>query len=207
MLLGDLKVSNLVNILKLFLGIVAIAFSTIGISNYAIICIMLGGVLQYFNINLLKQEEHTDAELAFELELENLQKFVTFSVAPAILLIQVSTANSFAVFISALFMLSGAIQLAHYNRPFEFQQVEEETVQYGIPTLYIAAVLPVLSLLGWFLPGIATLVIWLIFFSAMTAVTILKVPIAELNPKYRIWVLAAMVLLMVLVLIQGPLSF
>lgn len=207
MLLGDLKVSNLVNILKLFLGVVAIAFSTIGISNYAIICIMLGGVLQYFNISLLKQDDYTDAEIAFELELENLQKFVTFSVAPAVLLIQVSTANSFAVFIAALFMLSGAIQLAHYNRPFEFQQLEEETVQYGVPTLYIAALLPILSLLGWFLPGIATLVIWLIFFSAVTVVTVLKIPFPELNPKYRIWILVAMILLMVLVLIQGPLHF
>lgn len=205
MILGELHPSHLLVVLFLFFGSVAVGFSTIGETHYAIISIVIAAIIHFFNESYANASEREDKQIAFGFELEALSKMVTYGLAPASLLIHLTGGNVAALIISAFYLLAVAVRIAHFNRPIEWQGEVTAGVIYGLPLISVVIVLPILSLISWAMPLWLVGFLWMLIFAILTVGYVVNFPLPKIPANYKFILLGAGVLAVILLIIQGTL--
>ena len=207
MILGNLNKANLLVIIFLFFGSVSVGFTMIGETHYAIMSIIIGAIIHFFNGAYQYQEDLEEEELSFAIELNSLSKMVTYGLAPSVLLVQITNQSVVSVMVAAFYLLAVATRIAHYNRPLELQGEVEESSVYGLPLVSIAMVLPLLSILTWIAPTTLVMYLWILAFGLCLVGFILKIELPRIPANFIFAILALGIFALGLLLIQGPIKF
>lgn len=163
MFLGDILPSNLVIVARLFFALVGACFAFGGQLHYALVCLMLSAIINVFAVQLTGNFEQEDKVLAYTMEIDALSDFAGYGLIPATILLNLAQASLWSVILAALYLLSVANRVAHFNRPMEYQGDREghdwlnlssrfgnEGYQ-GIPLMASSLILPLFSLLAYLL--------------------------------------------------------
>jgi CDP-diacylglycerol--serine O-phosphatidyltransferase len=143
---------NIVTLMALCSGITTIKFAILGKWVYAIVCIFLACVFDGLDGRVARKLK---ASSKFGAELDSLSDFVSFGVAPAILMYQwcLNTVPHWGWIFTLLFSAAMSMRLARFNTMLEDASVPEYWSHYfvGVPAPMAAAiaVMPVLISFDW----------------------------------------------------------
>ncbi|MBQ9271009.1 MAG: CDP-diacylglycerol--serine O-phosphatidyltransferase [Alphaproteobacteria bacterium] len=141
---------NIVTLMALCSGITTIRFAIMGKWTYAILCIFLAGIFDGLDGRVARKLK---ASSKFGAELDSLSDFVSFGVAPAILMYEWSlyTLPHWGWIITLMFSAAMSMRLARFNTMLEDSSVPEYWSHYfvGVPAP-MAAAIGVMPLLIWF---------------------------------------------------------
>jgi len=141
---------NIVTLMALCAGITTIRFAILGKWTYAILCIFFACVFDGLDGRVARKLK---ASSKFGAELDSLSDFVSFGVAPAILMYQWSlhNLNQWGWIITLVFSAAMSMRLARFNTMLENSSVPEYWSHYfvGVPAP-MAAAIGVMPLLIWF---------------------------------------------------------
>lgn len=141
---------NIVTLMALCAGITTIRFAILGQWTYAILCIFFASIFDGLDGRVARKLK---ASSKFGAELDSLSDFVSFGVAPAILMYQWSlhTIPHWGWIITLMFSAAMSMRLARFNTMLEDAAVPEYWSHYfvGVPAP-MAAAIGVMPLLIWF---------------------------------------------------------
>lgn len=138
---------NIVTLMALCSGVSTIKFAIIGNWTYALVCIFLACVFDGLDGRVARKLK---ASSKFGAELDSLSDFVSFGVAPAILMYQwcLNTLPHWGWIFTLLFAAAMSMRLARFNTMLEDSSVLEYWSHYfvGVPAPMAAAiaVMPIL---------------------------------------------------------------
>ena len=141
---------NIVTLMALCSGITTIRFAILGQWTYAILCIFFASIFDGLDGRVARKLK---ASSKFGAELDSLSDFVSFGVAPAILMYQWSLHNipHWGWIITLMFSAAMSMRLARFNTRLDDSAVPEYWSHYfvGVPAP-MAAAIGVMPLLIWF---------------------------------------------------------
>jgi CDP-diacylglycerol--serine O-phosphatidyltransferase len=141
---------NIVTLMALCAGVTTIRFAIIGNWMYAIGCIFLACIFDGLDGRVARKLK---ASSKFGAELDSLSDFVSFGVAPAILMYQwcLHDLTHWGWIFSLMFASAMAMRLARFNTMLEDESVPEYWSHYfvGIPAP-MAAAIAMMPILIWF---------------------------------------------------------
>lgn len=141
---------NIVTLMALCAGITTIRFAIMGKWTHAILCIFLASIFDGLDGRVARKLK---ASSKFGAELDSLSDFVSFGVAPAILMYQWSlhVLPHWGWIITLMFSAAMSMRLARFNTMLEDASVPEYWSHYfvGVPAP-MAAAIGVMPLLIWF---------------------------------------------------------
>ncbi|MBR1756558.1 MAG: CDP-diacylglycerol--serine O-phosphatidyltransferase [Alphaproteobacteria bacterium] len=141
---------NIVTLMALCAGVTTIRYAIIGNWMYAIGCIFLACVFDGLDGRVARKLK---ASSKFGAELDSLSDFVSFGVAPAILMYQwsLNALPHWGWIFSLMFAAAMAMRLARFNTMLEDSSVPEYWSHYfvGVPAP-MAAAMAVMPILIWF---------------------------------------------------------
>lgn len=141
---------NIVTLMALCSGITTIRFAIMGKWTYAILCIFFACIFDGLDGRVARKLK---ASSKFGAELDSLSDFVSFGVAPAILMYQWSlqALPHWGWIITLMFSAAMSMRLARFNTMLEDATVPEYWSHYfvGVPAP-MAAAIGVMPLLIWF---------------------------------------------------------
>lgn len=141
---------NIVTLMALCAGITTIRFAILGQWTYAILCIFFASIFDGLDGRVARKLK---ASSKFGAELDSLSDFVSFGVAPAILMYQWSLHNipHWGWIITLMFSAAMSMRLARFNTMLDDAAVPEYWSHYfvGVPAP-MAAAIGVMPLLIWF---------------------------------------------------------
>ena len=140
---------NIVTLMALCAGVTTIRFAIIGKWSYALACIFLAGIFDGLDGRVARKLK---ASSKFGAELDSLSDFVSFGVAPAILIYQwcLNSLPHWGWIFTLLFSAAMALRLARFNTMLEDAAVPEYWSHYfvGVPAP-MAAAIAAMPLLIW----------------------------------------------------------
>ena len=141
---------NIVTLMALCAGVTTIRYAIIGNWMYAIGCIFLASIFDGLDGRVARKLK---ASSKFGAELDSLSDFVSFGVAPAILMYQwsLNTLPHWGWIFSLMFAAAMSMRLARFNTMLEDANVPEYWSHYfvGVPAP-MAAAMAVMPILIWF---------------------------------------------------------
>ena len=141
---------NIVTLMALCSGITTIRFAIMGKWTYAVLCIFFASIFDGLDGRVARKPT---ASSNFGAELDSLSDFVSFGVAPAILMYEWSlhTLPHWGWIITLMFSAAMSMRLARFNTMLEDAAVPEYWSHYfvGVPAP-MAAAIGVMPLLIWF---------------------------------------------------------
>ena len=141
---------NIVTLMALCAGITTIRFAIMGKWTYAILCIFFACIFDGLDGRVARKLK---ASSKFGAELDSLSDFVSFGVAPAILMYQWSlhALPHWGWILTLVFSAAMSMRLARFNTMLENTSVPEYWSHYfvGVPAP-MAAAIGVMPLLIWF---------------------------------------------------------
>lgn len=141
---------NIVTLMALCAGITTIRFAILGKWTMALVCIALAAVFDGLDGRVARKLK---ASSKFGAELDSLSDFVSFGVAPAILMYQwsLNSLPHWGWIFTLMFSAAMSLRLARFNTMLEDVAVPEYWSHYfvGVPAP-MAAALAVMPLLIWF---------------------------------------------------------
>ena len=141
---------NIVTLMALCSGVSTIRFAIIGNWVYALVCIFLACVFDGLDGRVARKLK---ASSKFGAELDSLSDFVSFGVAPAILMYQwcLNTLPHWGWIFTLMFAAAMAMRLARFNTMLEDASVPEYWSHYfvGVPAP-MAAAIAIMPILIWF---------------------------------------------------------
>lgn len=141
---------NIVTLMALCSGITTIRFAIMGKWTFAILCIFFASIFDGLDGRVARKLK---ASSKFGAELDSLSDFVSFGVAPAILMYQwaLQSLPQWGWIITLMFSAAMSMRLARFNTMLEDSNVPEYWSHYfvGVPAP-MAAAIGVMPLLIWF---------------------------------------------------------
>lgn len=141
---------NIVTLMALCSGITTIRFAIMGKWTYAILCIFFASIFDGLDGRVARKLK---ASSKFGAELDSLSDFVSFGVAPAILMYEwsLNTIPHWGWILTLMFSAAMSMRLARFNTMLEDAAVPEYWSHYfvGVPAP-MAAAIAVMPLLIWF---------------------------------------------------------
>ena len=132
---------NIVTLMALCAGITIIRFAIIGKWSYALACLFFACIFDGLDGRVARKLK---ASSKFGAELDSLSDFVSFGVAPAVLMYQwsLSSLPHWGWIITLLFSAAMALRLARFNTMLEDDSVPEYWSHYfvGVPAPMAAAI-------------------------------------------------------------------
>lgn len=139
------QLANMITLMNLSFGIMAIIFIIKGSYSMSLIFILLAALFDRFDGTVARK---FNIETEFGKELDSLCDLISFGVAPALLIYQLAL-NQIpfgGLALTILFILCGAVRLARYNVK------EFDGVFYGLPITAAGVGLALTSFLSPFIP-------------------------------------------------------
>lgn len=141
---------NIVTLMALCSGITAIRYAIAAKWVYAVLCLFFAGIFDGLDGRVARKLK---ASSKFGAELDSLSDFVSFGVAPAILMYQwtLNTVPHWGWVFTLMFSAAMALRLARFNTMLEDKTVPEYWSHYfvGVPAP-MAAAMAVMPILIWF---------------------------------------------------------
>jgi len=141
---------NIVTLMALCSGITTMRFAIMGKWTFAILCIFFASIFDGLDGRVARKLK---ASSKFGAELDSLSDFVSFGVAPAILMYQWSLQSlpQWGWIITLMFSAAMSMRLARFNTMLEDSKIPEYWSHYfvGVPAP-MAAAIGVMPLLIWF---------------------------------------------------------
>ena len=141
---------NIVTLMALCSGITTIRFAIMGKWTYAVLCIFFASIFDGLDGRVARKLK---ASSKFGAELDSLSDFVSFGVAPAILMYQwsLNVIPHWGWIFTLMFSAAMSMRLARFNTMLEDSSVPEYWSHYfvGVPAP-MAAAIGVMPLLIWF---------------------------------------------------------
>ena len=181
-------IPNLITLSGLSFGLSSIRFSIEGEFNFAVICIVFAAVCDVLDGMLAR---HLDSESDLGFQLDSLSDFLSFGVAPGILIyMAIFYENSnIGAFANLIFIIASCLRLALFNvlheksKYFEIQRIDFFT---GIPTpagaiLILLPLTHVFMGYGWVYENINFVAVYIILISGLL---VSKIPTFSLKGRW-----------------------
>ena len=170
----------------LFISIVGIMEGLRGRQTKAIFCLAISGLCDAFDGRIArKKTDRTEDEKAFGIQIDSLCDIVCFGVFPSVICFTLGVNGAAGMLVIAWYCICGVIRLAQFNVTAQGRlgETEEKHCYRGLPITSAAVVLPVMCLIGTWIPeGIFVLLLHLIL-AAMGLMFVIDVPFPKLKLK------------------------
>lgn len=204
-LLGDFHQSQLAILVALFFAMSGLGFALIKQSHYAFAGLIIATLIYKFSYRFIELFQPSDQEIAFTLELDVLVRFIANGLLPAVLILQVTQANSLGLFIAILYTMAVAIRIAYFNQGGDNHQDLYETYSVGLPIETSALILPLISLLGYVIGPLAFAVLFALVCLFLAGAYIVNFPIPRIPARFEMGVMIALLVLSFIIIWVGPL--
>ena len=170
----------------LFISIVGIMEGLHGRKTMAIFCLAFSGLCDAFDGRIArKKTDRTEDEKAFGIQIDSLCDIVCFGVFPSVICFTLGVNGAAGMLVIAWYCICGVIRLAQFNVTAQGRlgETEENLCYRGLPITSAAVVLPVMYLVGTWIPaGIFVLLLHLIL-AAMGLLFVIDLPFPKLKGK------------------------
>ena len=187
----------------LFISILGITEGLRGRKTTAIFCLAFSGLCDAFDGRIArKKTDRTEDEKAFGIQIDSLCDIVCFGVFPSVICFTLGVNGVAGTLVIAWYCICGVIRLAQFNVTAQgrLRKTEEKPCYRGLPITSASVVLPVMCLVGTWIPaGIFVLLLHLILV-AMGLLFVIDLPFPQLILKGLVFfagiVVAALFLLL-----------
>lgn len=113
---------------------------------FAIVCLMLSGLLDMFDGKVARTKKRNNKEISFGIQLDSLADIICFGVLPVAIGYACGMREWFYFPIFFIFVLGALIRLAHFNVNEEevIKTKTHSTVLTGLPTTAVALIIPLI---------------------------------------------------------------
>lgn len=155
-LIGFYDYTVILTYLSLFSAVIGMGSAVQGQFSISVICLLISGICDAFDgVVARSKKNRTEDEKAFGIQIDSLCDAVAFGIFPAVLCYCMGVNGIAGVGIVFLYGMCAIIRLAFFNvMEAKRQLVEEGCAKYyrGLPVTTIAMILPVIYVLGMWMP-------------------------------------------------------
>ena len=140
----------------LFISIVGIMEGLHGRKTKAIFCLAFSGLCDAFDGRIArKKTDRTEDEKAFGIQIDSLCDIVCFGVFPSVICFTLGVNGAAGMLVIAWYCICGVIRLAQFNVTAQGRlgETEEKPCYRGLPITSASVVLPVMCLVGTWIPA------------------------------------------------------
>ena len=170
----------------LFISIAGMMEGLHGRQIKAIFCLAISGLCDAFDGRIArKKTDRTEDEKAFGIQIDSLCDIVCFGVFPSVICFTLGVNGAAGMLVIAWYCICGVIRLAQFNVTAQGRlgETEEKLCYRGLPITSAAVVLPVMYLVGTWIPaGIFVPLLHLIL-AAMGLLFVIDLPFPKLKGK------------------------
>lgn len=189
--IGFYNYTVILTYLSLISGVIGMKLASDGYMGPAICCLMISGVCDMFDgVVARTKKNRTEDQKNFGIQLDSLCDVICFGIFPAIFLYFSGINTIFGIAALAFYVLCAVIRLAFFNvLEANRQRNESGCAKFyrGLPVTSIAIVLPLVYLLGMFVPSQVMATIYHILPLLVGALFILdfRVPKLDIGKIFR----------------------
>ena len=140
---------------SVILTYLAVAFGIVGMFlalevsiEYALICLIIAGILDLFDGVVARKMKRTENQKKFGVQIDSLCDVINFLVLPIIIFLGLEINNWYEICVLIAFVLAGVTRLAHFNVMVENINKDNPIKYYeGLPVTYISLIMPSIYLL------------------------------------------------------------
>ena len=170
----------------LFISIAGMMEGLHGGKTKAVFCLALSGLCDAFDGRIArKKADRTEEEKAFGIQIDSLCDSVCFGVFPSVIWFTLGVNGAAGMLVIAWYCICGVIRLAQFNVTAQGRlgEKEEKLCYRGLPITSASVVVPVMCLVGTWIPaGIFVLLLHLIL-AAMGLLFVIDLPFPRLKGK------------------------
>ncbi len=170
----------------LFISIAGMMEGLHGGKTKAVFCLALSGLCDAFDGRIArKKADRTEEEKAFGIQIDSLCDIVCFGVLPSVICFTLGVDGAAGMLVIAWYCICGVIRLAQFNVTAQGRlgEKEEKLCYRGLPITSASVVVPVMCLVGTWIPaGIFVLLLHLIL-AAMGLLFVIDLPFPKLKGK------------------------
>ncbi|MCL2049486.1 MAG: CDP-alcohol phosphatidyltransferase family protein [Defluviitaleaceae bacterium] len=139
-----INIANAITLLGLLFSLAGCFFALNGNIRLGIIFLIISGICDLFDGAVARKIERTDLEKAYGGQLDSIVDAVSFGIAPAAIVLSSAGAEWYALLVYAFYIACVVSRLAYFSAA-AVPNVPPEHYQ-GLPTTYIALILPIVML-------------------------------------------------------------
>ncbi len=170
----------------LFISVVGMMEGLHGGKTKAVFCLAFSGLCDAFDGRIARTKaDRTEEEKTFGIQIDSLCDIVCFGVLPSVICFTLGVDGAAGMLVIAWYCICGVIRLAQFNVTAQGRlgETEEKLCYRGLPITSAAVVLPVMCLVGTWIPaGIFVLLLHFIL-AAMGLLFVIDLPFPKLKGK------------------------
>lgn len=145
-MIGIYDYTVILTYLSVVSGISGILLAINGHPFFAVVCLMLSGLLDMFDGKVARLKKRSKKEVSFGIQLDSLADIICFGVLPIVIGYACGLTQWYVAPIFFIFVLGALIRLAHFNVNEEevVKTKSHSTVLTGLPTTAVALILPLI---------------------------------------------------------------
>lgn len=178
LILGKYNLPTAISFFGLFLSFGTIIFSFGHYFNYAIVCLVLSGLSDFFDGFIARKLDLSDEERSFGIQIDSLIDIVSFGISPILFFLNLGLAHRYDFILFFSYLSCAAMRLAHFN----IQGLDEtKRTKYftGLPVTYAALIFPIVYVLDTFVANLTFAIIVKTTFVVVSIMFIIKIPIPK----------------------------
>lgn len=175
LIIGKYNLSTAISFFGLFLSFGAIIFSFAHYFNYAIVCLILSGLSDFFDGFIARKLDLSDEERSFGTQIDSLIDIVSFGISPILFFLNLGLTHRYDLVLFFIYLSCAAMRLAHFNI---HGLKESKRTKYftGLPVTYAALIFPLVYILDTFVANLAFAIIVRTTFVIVSILFITKIP-------------------------------
>lgn len=181
-------------------AICGIYFSFNKFFSIAMICLVISAICDMFDGTIARKCKRNETEKAFGVEIDSLIDIISFGILPVCICINISN-NIITVIASIIYVIAAVTRLAWFN----IISNQEEAKKYfiGLPTAYVALVLPIVYLINRLISNSLFCELYTVLFVILAALFIINFKLRKPHGYWYIfYVLLAIVVTIGIILIE-----
>ena len=148
MFIMKLNKSVILTYLSVAFGILGMVLALKVKVEYALICLVIAGILDLFDGVVARKIKRTEEEKSFGVQIDSLCDVINFLVFPVIITISLGMHKWYHILVLVLYALAGVTRLARFNVIAEKKHKDTPVKYYtGLPVTYISLILPIVYLI------------------------------------------------------------
>ncbi len=170
-------------------GIFGIFSAFEGKTFFAVICLMVSGILDMFDGRIAATKERSDDEKKFGIQIDSLCDLVSFGVLPAAIGYSLGLDNPWFMLLFTLFVLNAKIRLAFFNvdeMKRQNETTEKRKFYTGLPVTMSAAIFPTIYVFASPFGDTALSIVYAAFLLICAVLFVVKVKLPKAGTKMMI---------------------
>jgi CDP-diacylglycerol--serine O-phosphatidyltransferase len=178
MILGAYNLACLVTLFGMVAAVAACMLALGGYIELALVGLVFAGLADLFDGPIARRLERSEYEREFGIQLDTVVDVVAFVVTPFVVIFSTGLHSALGLSIMVLFLLSGAIRLAHFNT-MKAQGDALSSHHRGLPVTYTALAFPILYVARDFWPASSFHALLQVALVAFAVLFVIDVPIRK----------------------------